>query len=71
MTQVQTTEFKGIKRTIQGNKMILEIDLSANHGPSSTGKTDIIGTTEGFVKLDGDHDGVSMTVMVCKKRPKA
>jgi hypothetical protein len=39
---------KGITERIEGDKLILEIDLTGNFGESSTGRSYTIATTEGF-----------------------
>lgn len=37
---------------VDGNKLIIEVDLSEEHGESSTGKSVTIGSSGGFLKLD-------------------
>lgn len=41
------TPIDNVKMTINGNKMIIEIDLDENFGVSGSGKSIIIASTEG------------------------
>lgn len=59
---------QGIKQQVQGNKLILEIDLSQNFGPSKSGKTQVVASSEGFQKIDGMGD-ISFSLNVNKKKP--
>lgn len=36
-----------------GDKLVITIDLSQDHGPSKSGKTTIIATTSGNQKVEG------------------
>ena len=47
---------KNVKVTVQGNLLTITVDLTQNQGPSSSGKTDIIATTEGNVSVPGRED---------------
>ena len=40
-----------IKHEIKGSKLIIEVDLNQRHGPSSSGKTEIIASTQGNAQL--------------------
>ena len=53
---------KNIKATIKGTTLTLEIDLSKDYGPSRSGKTIIIASTEGNVTPDGYYVTHSYTV---------
>lgn len=44
---------KNIKTTVKGNTMTIEIDLSKTFGPSKSGKTIIVASTEGNQKVEG------------------
>lgn len=44
---------KNIKATVKGNTMTIEIDLSKTFGPSKSGKTIIVASTEGNQKVEG------------------
>ena len=51
------------KRT--GDKLVITIDLTKQHGPSSSGKTLIVATTEGnqdVPGLDGGKCGINVYV---------
>lgn len=38
---------KNVEATLDGNLLTIVVDLSQEHGPSKSGKTTIIGTTNG------------------------
>jgi hypothetical protein len=57
---------QGIKQTVQGNKLILEIDLTQNLGPSKSGKTLTVASSGGFQKVEG-AGSVSFSLNVNKK----
>ena len=44
---------KNVKATVSKGKLTLEIDLTKDFGPSRSGKTTIIATTEGNAKIAG------------------
>lgn len=62
---------KGIIARVEGRKLILEVDLDQDFGPSSTGKSNFVATTGGFAKIDVDP-GVSfgLNVVRSNKVPK-
>lgn len=60
---------KGITATVEGRDLVLRINLDQDFGPSSSGKTNFVGTTGGFVKLDSEP-GVSFGLNVVRKGPK-
>lgn len=47
---------KNIEMTLDGNVLTIKVDLSKEFGPSSSGKTIIIATTEGNVAIPGAED---------------
>lgn len=49
-----------------GKTLTVVVDLTKDLGPSASGKTRLIGSTRGGVKLEG-HDGVSLNVSVYRK----
>lgn len=61
------SEIQGIVKRVEDRKLILEIDLDADYGPTSTGKTHIVGSTGGFCKLDEIEPGLSMNVGIYRK----
>jgi hypothetical protein len=57
MTNVQ------MKRT--GNTLTITVDLAQDHGRSTSGKTTIVASTQGSVKVEGP--GISIGLNVYKK----
>ena len=41
---------------VEGNILTIKVDLSKEFGPSSSGKTTIISSTEGNVAIDGNEE---------------
>ena len=58
---------KNIKTTIKGDKLTIEIDLKKRHGKSSSGKSEIVGTTSGNVKLDAPYENISIGINCYEK----
>ncbi len=52
-TAVIGTIGKGIKTVVDGNKLFIEVDLSKDFGPSKTGKSIILASSEGNQNIDG------------------
>jgi hypothetical protein len=50
------TNMKNVEMKIEGNILKIEVDLSREFGPSASGKTIIIATTEGNVSIPGAED---------------
>lgn len=46
---------KNVEMRVEGNILTITVDLSKEFGPSASGKTTIIATTEGNVPI-GDRD---------------
>lgn len=59
---------KNISMEVEGHILTVKIDLSKDFGPSATGKTTIVASTEGNQSIDG-FDGFKVGVNVFK-RPK-
>jgi hypothetical protein len=56
---------QGVKyEVINGKELVIRIDLTKNYGPSSSGKTLNIATTQGFEKLS---DGTMFSLNVNRK----
>ncbi len=53
---------KNVQMTVDGNVLTLKVDLSKEFGPSSSGKTIIIATTEGNVVIPGRDEKVGLNV---------
>jgi len=47
---------KNVDMKLEGNNLIIKVDLSQEFGPSSSGKTIIIASTEGNVSVPGMED---------------
>jgi len=44
---------KNVEMTVAGNVLTITVDLSKTYGPSASGKTTIIASTEGNQALEG------------------
>ncbi len=49
----------GVRITVEGNKVTVELDLLNDFGPSGSGKSRIIASTHGFTHVE---DGVSLNL---------
>lgn len=58
---------KNIDMTVEGNTLIIKVDLSKEFGLSSTGKSIIIASTEGNVSVP-DHLEAKIGLNVYKKK---
>lgn len=47
---------KNIKAAIEGDELVLRVNLKERHGKSSTGKTTIVASSEGVKPVDGHPD---------------
>lgn len=47
---------ENVKMSVAGNKLTIEVDLAYRGGPSSTGKTLRVASTEGNVPLEGNPE---------------
>jgi hypothetical protein len=47
---------KNVELSLQGNLLTIKVDLTKEFGPSSSGKTIIIASTEGNVSIPGAED---------------
>ena len=47
---------KNIEMTVQENILTIKVDLAKEFGPSSSGKTIIVASTEGNVSIPGSED---------------
>jgi hypothetical protein len=55
-----------LKMTVKGNILTIEVDLSKKGTPSTTGKSLVIGSTNGNVEVPGKED-IKIGVNVYKK----
>lgn len=53
---------KNVEMTVEGDKLTITVDLSKEFGPSSSGKTIIIATTEGNVTIPDRQEKVGLNV---------
>jgi len=58
---------KNVVMSVNGNILTIKVDLSKEFGPSSSGKTIIIGSTEGNVTVPDREEKVGLNVY--KKKP--
>lgn len=58
---------KNVEMTTENNILSIKVDLTKEFGPSSSGKTIIIATTEGNVSIEG-HDEIKVGLNVYKKK---
>lgn len=58
---------KNVRFAVQGNTLIINVDLEEDHGPSKSGKTDLIASTHGNIKLE-THPNIRFGLNVFKKR---
>ncbi len=58
---------KNINMTLDGNILTIKVDLSKEFGPSTSGKTTIIASTEGNKAVPGKED-VKIGLNVYKKK---
>lgn len=53
---------KNVDISVQGDMLTIKVDLSKSFGPSASGKTIIIGSTEGSYTLPGRGEVVGLNV---------
>jgi hypothetical protein len=53
---------KNVEMTIEGTMLTIKVDLSKEFGPSASGKTTIIASTEGNVTIPGREEKVGLNV---------
>jgi hypothetical protein len=53
---------KNVEMTVEGTTLTIRVDLSKEFGPSSSGKTILVATTEGNVTVPGRQDKVGLNV---------
>jgi len=58
---------KNVEMTVEGNILIIKVDLTKEFGPSSSGKTIIIASTEGNVPIPDRDEKVGLNVY--RKKP--
>jgi hypothetical protein len=58
---------KNVELTVDGTMLTIKVDLSKDFGPSSSGKTTIIASTEGNVSIPGREEKIGLNIY--KKKP--
>jgi hypothetical protein len=53
---------KNVEMKVEGNILTITVDLSKEFGPSSSGKTTIVATTEGNVSIPDRDEKVGLNV---------
>jgi hypothetical protein len=53
---------KNVEMTVQGTILMIKVDLSKEFGPSASGKTIIIASTEGNVTIPDRQEKVGLNV---------
>jgi hypothetical protein len=53
---------KNVEMKVEGNILTIKVDLSKEFGPSSSGKTTIVASTEGNVALQDRDEKVGLNV---------
>jgi len=61
---------KNVEMNRAGHILTITVDLTKEFGPSASGKTTIIATTEGNVSIPGDEDK-KIGLNIYKKKPVA
>jgi hypothetical protein len=55
-------EMKNVEMKVEGNILTIKVDLSKEYGPSSSGKTTIIASTEGNISVPERDEKVGLNV---------
>ena len=58
---------KNVDMTVDGNILTIKVDLSKDFGPSSSGKTTIIASTEGNQSVPG-KEAIKVGLNIYKKK---
>lgn len=53
---------KNVELHVEGTILTIKVDLSKDFGPSSSGKTTIIATTEGNVAVPGREEKIGLNI---------
>lgn len=53
---------KNVEMSVEGTMLTIRVDLSKEFGPSSTGKTTIIASTEGNVTIPNREEKIGLNV---------
>ena len=58
----EDTVMKNVEMTVEGTTLTIRVDLSKEFGPSASGKTIIIASTEGNVTIPNREEKVGLNV---------
>jgi len=61
---------KNVEMKLEGDILTIKVDVTKEFGPSSSGKTIIIASTEGNISIP-DKDEIKIGLNVYKKKPVA
>ena len=53
---------KNVELSVEGSMLTIKVDLSQEFGPSSSGKTTIIATTEGNVSIPERDEKIGLNI---------
>jgi len=53
---------KNVELTVEGTMLTIKVDLSQEFGPSSSGKTTIISSTEGNISIPGREEKIGLNI---------
>ena len=53
---------KNVEMSVEGTVLTIKVDLSKEFGPSSTGKTTIVASTEGNVTIPNRQEKIGLNV---------
>ena len=53
---------KNVEMSVEGNILTIKVDLSKDYGPSSSGKTIIVASTEGNVSIPDREEKLGLNV---------
>jgi hypothetical protein len=61
-------KMKNVEMTVEGNTLTIKVDLTKDFGPSSSGKTIIISSTEGNISIPNRDEKIGLNVY--RKKPQ-
>jgi hypothetical protein len=53
---------KNVEAQVKGDKLVITVDLKIDLGPSKSGKTQMIATSEGNIRIPGRDEFVGLNV---------
>lgn len=59
---------QNVRYTLAGNQLTIVVDIDQRLGPSSTGKTTLVASTEGTAKIKGTEVRFSLTAYVPREQ---